>query len=202
MTSVLTYDTLREIQYNEKNSEKLVDLDNSFYESIEEYFNRKGPKDDLTEIELRNAKNILKDIQDRRERKILSQALVAVRSGMRINTSMMTSREEGLFKNLVTIMKKHREEAAKPVKRKKETKTESKQPKQDNTPHTSHPTPEPEESEPTISYIKVKILEELPEIVGADFDTYGPFKKGDIVKIPDKNADIFIEKEKAELVKK
>ena len=207
MTSVLTYDALREIQYNERKSEKLVELEDSFYESIEEYFNRKGPKDDLTEIELRNAKNILKDIQDRRERKILSQALVAVRSGMRINTSMMTSREEDLFKSLVTIMKKHREEATKPMKRKigapgrsgvgapKDEKSENREPKTEN--------PESEEPvEPTISYIKVKILEELPEIVGADFDTYGPFKEGDIVKIPDKNADIFIEKGKAEKVKK
>jgi len=210
MASVLTYDALREIQYNEKKSEKLVELEDSFYESIEEYFNRKGPKDDLTEIELRNAKNILKDIQDRRERKILSQALVAVRSGMRINTSMMTNREENLFKNLVIIMKTHREEMAKPVKRKSRAqgrsragalKAESAKAGEPESAKAGKPESE-EPVEPTISYIKVKILEELPEIVGADFDTYGPFKTGDIVKIPDKNADIFIEKGKAEKIKK
>ena len=60
MTDVLTYDALRGIQYNERKSEKLVELENSFYENVEEYLGRK-PKDELTEIELRNAKNILKD---------------------------------------------------------------------------------------------------------------------------------------------
>ncbi|MFH1450435.1 MAG: hypothetical protein ABIF92_00450, partial [archaeon] len=118
MDEVITYDALREIQYNERKSEKLYDLDDTFYDGIEEYFSRTA-KDEMTELELRNAKNILKDILDRRERKIMNHALTTVRSGLRIDTKAMTSKEEDLFKKLVTIIKKHREEANKPVKGKK-----------------------------------------------------------------------------------
>jgi DNA replication initiation complex subunit (GINS family) len=223
MTEVLTYDALREIQYNERKSEKLYELDNSFYTRLEEYFDRKGPKNDLAEMEMRNAKNILKDILDRRERKILSQALTTVRSGMRIDTTTMTGKEEELFKKLVRIIKKHREEAIKPVKKTKKSGTQEKEtPKPENEEPTSpenkelenekiesepqttdnEPQTEPEEpeSDQTTTYIKVKILEELPEIVGSDFKNYGPFKNGDIIDIPEKNADIFIEKNKAEKI--
>ncbi len=211
MTEVLTYDALREIQYNEKRSEKLYELNNDFYGNVEEYFNRKGPKDDLTEIEMRNAKNILKDIMDRRERKILSQALTAVRSGMRIDTNVMTSREEELFKSLVTIIKDHRDIVSKPVKKKLgakrgrgegATKAKDEEPTTDNRQLTTE-LPEPEETEeaePTTTYIRVKILQELPEMLGSDFKTYGPFTEGEVVEIPEKNAEIFIEKKKAEIV--
>jgi DNA replication factor GINS len=198
MTEVITYDTLREIQYNERKSEKLYELDDSFYKSVDEYFDRKGPKDDLVELEMRNAKNILKDILDRRERKILNNALTAVRSGMRIDTREMTKREEQVFKDVVKIIKKHRElsmKQNKPVKKveKKEEIVEEEK-------------IEPEiketiqENEPTTTYIKVKILQELPEMLGADFKSYGPFKEGDIIEIPEQNAEIFINKQKAEIV--
>jgi DNA replication initiation complex subunit (GINS family) len=214
MAEVLTYDALREIQYNERRSEKLYELNDDFYENIEEYFNRKGPKDDLTEIEMRNAKNILKDILDRRERKILSQALTTVRSGMRIDTKVMTSREEGLFKSLVTIIKDHREVVSKPVEKKsvkagqsesgaakkEEPTAKSQEPKAE--PKTPRPKdPEPEETDQTTTYIRVKILQELPEMLGSDFKTYGPFKEGEVIELPEKNAEIFIEKEKAEISK-
>jgi len=157
MTEVLTYDALREIQFNERKSEKLYELDNSFYNKLEEYFDRKGPKDDLAEMEMRNAKNILKDILDRRERKILSQALTTVRSGMRIDTKLMTGKEEELFKKLVRIIKTHREEAIKPVKsgtqqdeqkeKTTETKEEPENAKTESEPQTSNPEPEQTESE-------------------------------------------------------
>jgi len=204
MAEVITYDALREIQRNERKSERLVDLNDSFYESIESYLNRKGPKDDLTEIEMRNAGSILHDILDRRERKVLNQALVAVRSSMKIDTNMMTSQEKDLFNKLVDILKKHREEATKNIKTRKKVKKEKEHVQEESEDTQAEEKTEEEEEtvekEPTISYIKVKILEELPEIVGADFDTYGPFKEGDIVKIPQDNADIFIEKGKAEKV--
>jgi len=47
-------------------------------------------------------------------------------------------------------------------------------------------------------FLKIKVLEDLPEIVGADMEDYGPFKKDDIVELPIENANLFIESSKAE----
>ena len=72
-SKVITYEALREIQRNERKSERLVELDDSFYKNVEEYFIRKSPKNSIQETEIRNAKSILRDIVDRREKKILKR---------------------------------------------------------------------------------------------------------------------------------
>lgn len=41
-------------------------------------------------------------------------------------------------------------------------------------------------------YIIVRIKQDLPEITGVDLNTYGPFKRGDIVKLPRENANLLI----------
>jgi DNA replication initiation complex subunit (GINS family) len=44
----------------------------------------------------------------------------------------------------------------------------------------------------------VVFKEAVPEFLGADLKTYGPFEKGDIAKLPEENAKILIEKGLAE----
>ncbi len=46
-------------------------------------------------------------------------------------------------------------------------------------------------------YTLVRILENLPAIIGTDLATYGPFKKEDIILIPYDNAQILIVKKMA-----
>ncbi|MEQ9715540.1 MAG: hypothetical protein ABGF52_08390 [Candidatus Asgardarchaeum sp.] len=41
-------------------------------------------------------------------------------------------------------------------------------------------------------YIIVRIKQDLPEITGVDLNTYGPFKRGDIAKLPKENANLLI----------
>lgn len=45
-----------------------------------------------------------------------------------------------------------------------------------------------------IEYVLVRIIDQIPSLVGFDFNTYGPFKKEDVAKIPKINA-IILEKE-------
>jgi len=61
MDEVITYETLREIQRNEKSGEQLVKLDDGFYPSVNSYLNRDAP-DEFTQTELKNAKLIFEDI--------------------------------------------------------------------------------------------------------------------------------------------
>ncbi len=49
--------------------------------------------------------------------------------------------------------------------------------------------------------IAVRILENLPAIVGTDMKVYGPFKKGDIVVLPSKNVETLIKRNKAKIIK-
>jgi hypothetical protein len=48
-----------------------------------------------------------------------------------------------------------------------------------------------------MEYVKVRFLEDIPAIVGADMKTYGPFKKGEIAELPKPNAEAFVKQEVA-----
>jgi len=48
--------------------------------------------------------------------------------------------------------------------------------------------------------VAVRILENLPAIVGTDMKVYGPFKKGDIVVLPRKNSETLIRKKMAKII--
>lgn len=48
--------------------------------------------------------------------------------------------------------------------------------------------------------VAVRILENLPAIVGTDMKVYGPFKKGDIVVLPRKNSENLIRKKMAKII--
>lgn len=180
--AAITFETLREIQRNERRNGQLYELDNRFYKRVEEYLGRKGTTDE----ELRNARYTLRDIIDRREKKILNQALCAARTNTIMDKKSMTKDEEDMFEELVDILRKYRVDGDDSKKTKKEEKKENEE-------------PEPEKEE-TTRYIKVEVLEDLPEIVGSDMENYGPFKKGEVVELPKENADIYVENKKAAVV--
>lgn len=54
------------------------------------------------------------------------------------------------------------------------------------------PPPKPAPPPPKIEYVQVRMLKEVPEIVGADMKTYGPFKAGEIVRLPKANAEALV----------
>ncbi len=42
--------------------------------------------------------------------------------------------------------------------------------------------------------VAIAVLEDIPEFVGTDLKSYGPFKKGDIATIPEDSAKLFVQK--------
>lgn len=83
--NAITYETFRKFQRREKNNEKLQDLPDDFFKHCIEWLNRKQEKFDETNEstllhEIENVKSIVKDIFNRRRRKILQLALHSVRS--------------------------------------------------------------------------------------------------------------------------
>ncbi|WP_313694273.1 hypothetical protein [Halorarum halobium] len=49
-------------------------------------------------------------------------------------------------------------------------------------------------------YVEVRITSEVPEVRGTDLDVYGPFEKDEVVEVPEDNADILVNRGKAEFV--
>ncbi|MEM2130240.1 MAG: hypothetical protein QXZ70_06550 [Candidatus Bathyarchaeia archaeon] len=51
-----------------------------------------------------------------------------------------------------------------------------------------------ETKKPSFGQVVVRFLQEIPEIVGADMKTYGPFKPEDVASIPKENAKALIKR--------
>ena len=103
---VITFETIRDIQRSEKENKSLTKLQDGIFAEIAEYLKRKSErKEDFLEVE--NIKNIIRDIIDRREHKIVEMAIMYVRSGIIPNN--MTKEEEEFFSSLVKTIKEFRD---------------------------------------------------------------------------------------------
>ncbi len=191
MGTIITFETLREVQRKEKKSETLAELTDEFYSGVKEYFTR-AAKVDLNET--RNARTIFEDIIDRREKKILNQALRTVRMREKADIKSMTTKEKELFEKLVNMLGVFREQTD--VEGNKFALKETKVEKPEDI---EEVIADEENNKEEVPYIKIKLLADVPEIVGADMNDYGPFKSGEIVKLPKENADIFLSNGKAQL---
>ncbi len=179
---MLTYEKIREIQRNER-SKELQPLPKNFLKDFEEYIERKKRLGKKEEVE--NARFILRDILNRRERKIVSAALDFVRTGIKIEN--LSEREKALFNELVAVLKKYRGEAAKKenVKKKKEKAVVKKQ-------------------KQVIKKVKremvlVRIKEDLPDFVGPKLNIYS-LRKKEIANLPKKIAEILVKNNLAEKI--
>lgn len=53
---------------------------------------------------------------------------------------------------------------------------------------------------PATDVVSVRIVKAIPEIVGSDSNSYGPFKEDDVVELPRDNAEILVKKGFAESI--
>jgi len=164
----ITFELIRKIQREEQKSPKLTKLPDNFYQNVSAYLQQKRMliekmEDKRATIEIKNIERLVEDIFEIRERKILNQALIAVRSKMPVEA--LTDEERFFFDQVVYGLKQRREEVLKPLMRREEKKETS-----------------------------IVFREDVPAFVGADMKTYGPFKKGDVAKLPEENIKILREK--------
>ena len=205
----ITYETLFELLRKEKNREELQQLDDSFFKDVAEYLKEKNKlfeeqknKEDLfaaeergkAEIQQQNIKKILRELYERREKKIINMAIDGSRtdSGI-IDTSAMLLDEKRMYNLLVELLNRYRRgilfnlleanipnvgvssEEFKEAKV-EESKTEKEEPKTD----------------------KVKFLHAVPKFVGPDLQVYGPFEENDEAELPIKIVDVLVNKGRVE----
>jgi DNA replication initiation complex subunit (GINS family) len=166
----ISFEYLRKILNEEKKNPNLTKIPEDFYEVVKQYIEgkKKLAKERKDEIELRNIERIVENIFNLRERKIVNFAIMYARAG--VQPSNLTSEEKVFFDKLVELINSRRE-ILKNIKAALEEKEEKKE-----------------------FEILVVFKQDFPAFVGIDGQTYGPFKRGDIAKLPEENRKILVEK--------
>jgi len=213
----ITYETLYELRGREKNREDIQELSSTFFDDLKDYLNSKKQMligDDsrnLTpeqlkkaQVQLDNIKKILKELYEKRERKIINLALTRSRTGSDIlETERLLGVESELYQELWKTFDRYRKnvllkiiegelpEVVGPCKR-----DESVSAEQEVLSEKESPTEESMDS--SKDTLMVRFLKPVPKFVGKELETYGPFDTDDIVTLPIKIVQVLIKKERAE----
>lgn len=206
----ITYETLFELLRREKNREEIQKLDSGFLTEVANYLKEKielgiqqRGKNDLfaaeetrkAELQLINIKKILRELYEKRERKILNMAIDASRSSVSlIETANLIKEEKRIFDELVEILNKFRKgilyhllEGMEP-NIKEEAKPEEK------------PQEETGEEKPKEAKLTklIRFNHAVPKFVGKDLEVYGPFEENDMANLPSEITDVLVSKGRAE----
>jgi len=164
----LSYEELRKIQARERASPVLQTLPEGFYKEARRLIERKdeGLKKNFSLTEAKEYESILKvveDIHGRRKQKIIMKAM---KSGAG-DEGMLADEERELFKRIHGIVEEEAGSFMKLIEG-KEGRVEEE------------------------SIKRIKILKNLPKFVGVDLKVYGPFKEGDSIELPEKEAQLLV----------
>ncbi len=231
----ITYEVLFDILRREKNREELQHLDEDFFEQTRLYLVEKEKLASLQTgdaeahrhaIQAQNIRKILKELYERRERKLINMALAEVRSRRAmIDKSAILPEESGFFQQLIHVLRTTRaglvdhllqgklmQPAAPPAAASYSPSTYppsnrgSAKPSEQQAParpRDDAPAPQPEQEKPAQSdpvAKTVRILQAIPKFVGTEMEVYGPFKQDDVASLPKLIADVLIRKGRAEEV--
>jgi len=226
----MNYNKLREIQRMVRSSVDIVELPVTFYNSVQEYLKTLEKRtrelnqttsvfaeDARTQIvsELNNARKIVIDIFDRRERKIVLKALSSARTRSTQVPKNLLAFEEERYQTLLAHILEPRQALLEPVLNGKTH--ESQQLSEQHTPQTRELEPPrepaslrkedtqtraqnpPEQSEQKgLKTLPLLISEDIPTpFVWEDGNTYGPFEKNTHAVLPFDLAMFLIQNNKA-----
>ena len=104
---MLTFEAIRELERNEKESKNLQKLPDNITGDIKDYMKRKQELKETTDIlELENVKNTVKRLLEIRERKIVDLAIYSARTGL--PPENLSPNEESLFSSIVEQLRQFR----------------------------------------------------------------------------------------------
>lgn len=186
----LSYDEIRRIYRLEKNKADLAELDEDFYNSLNEFIKQEKKKylESLSNLsgekaeDFTNLKRLVEEIYDLREKKILNRALLASRTN-ESSVDAMASQEKKLFQSLADLLSRQRMLLSELFENHVEKKIEA-----DKTGL----------SELDLNTLSIRILKDIPSFVSSDLKEYGPFNEGQTASLPYKIARLFIERKLAE----
>ncbi|QLJ53102.1 MAG: hypothetical protein Sv326_0927 [Candidatus Fermentimicrarchaeum limneticum] len=170
----LSYEELRRIQGRERASPVLQSLPADFYKHVKKLIEKKNDslKKDFGLAEAKEYESILKvveDIHDKRKQKIVMKAMRSANVGEGVT---LAEEETKLFDMIRSVIAEE-SECFRNITGCAEGVEEE-------------------------SIKRIKILKPLPKFVGTDMKVYGPFKEGDDIELPDKEAQLLVRKGIAE----
>jgi DNA replication initiation complex subunit (GINS family) len=203
----VTLETLFNILRKEKNNSELQKLSSNFYKDVLTYFEKKNSYlksmkiDDLSfsiqkndvQRDIANAYSVLKQIYERREKKILELALISSRSNTKPNVKNFLPEEQLLFKEMLSVLNFYRKGILLRILSLKEPDVSKKIEISDMI--TSRTKDYEEE------YKFLRLVTEVPQFVGNDMNVYGPFNEDDFATLPKDVANILKDKHFVEFVK-
>ncbi|WP_457555161.1 DNA replication complex subunit Gins51 [Candidatus Pyrohabitans sp.] len=190
--------TLSEALRREKASPYLQEIGRDFYTEARRLFQqmlsdcrRTGDLSQLSTrlAELDNIKKMINDIYETRERKIVSSALYYVKSGEDVEAENLTAEEEALLREIITTLKTGRERVLSGFEGQMD----------ESGTHAEAPQEECGRSG-EVNFVTVRILRDIPSLVGVDGRVYGEFRAEDVVTLPEPNARILVKRGDAELI--
>ena len=207
-------DDLRQTQAEERRSEKLQELSDTFYEDAAEYIESLREKRDAHEDPysedaqrlndaLSSARQVTEAIYERRVGKVVKMASLSA-NGHPASEDRMTREEREMFESIVSEIRASQERieetlegALKNVETKPETRTKT-GPRgvTGDEPAVEVADEEAEQEAETDGYTTVRVVESLPEFVGTDGREYS-LGQEDVARIPEENARALCEKEAA-----
>jgi DNA replication initiation complex subunit (GINS family) len=194
---LITYETIRSAHRAEKD-EELQKLPEGFFESVRNWFKHKEKMKDTTSLlEVENAKKLLEDIINRRQKKVVLAALRTVRGDL--PPTNLNDEERKFFDQIVNILKGFRNN----MKEKFRSFDDIVEEKIEDAKKSVEVLKPQEKVEPQKlikpdGKLMVKILNDLPRFVGSNLESYGPLKAGDVITLPEKIGNVLITRKVAE----
>ena len=187
----ITYDFIFEILMREKSREELQKLDGTFFKDLIHYVaeKKKTAETQLTDAfsleekgrasrQLHNVSQMITELYDRREKKILNMSMVKSRTGADIvDTAPLIDEEKEFFDSIVERLDHYRNGILNRVLN-------------------GHPADEPKEAKNGTKI--VRFLHAVPKFVGKELEVYGPYVEEDVAGLPVEIADVLIGKGRAE----
>ena len=177
----LDYNEIRRIHRLEKSASKIVSLNEDFYNELNDFVSseRKTYLDSMNEFssntarDFANLKRMIEEVFSLREKKIITKALISSRT-KEFSLDGFASQEKKLFEKILSLLNNHNELLSGMF-----VGNEKKKHRDLNT-------------------LSVRILSDIPSFVGTDMNDYGPFSKGQSVKLPYDVAKLLVKRELAE----
>ncbi|MBI2040713.1 MAG: hypothetical protein HYT16_01300 [DPANN group archaeon] len=199
-----TFDDIAELARIEKYSTDLQQIKPEDMQKIREYFEAKKAmlakqtknsefydkaKKEKLKFEIENARRALKDFYERREKKIISRAQFAARTNFKLkDTTNMRPAEEKFYSTILAGLEVFEKEFYAQFTKKIGDAIPASDPQT---------APALATADTQLILRVIKFLDNIPELVGPDLKTYGPFAAEQTASVPEEIAVLLVKQGKA-----
>lgn len=210
---VITYETLFELLNRERDRPELQKLEPSFFADVVQYLMERGGYTEevkrnasitfeekmKAEKQFHNLHKIIKEIYERREKKILFMALDKSRTKSSIiDTSSLLNDERAMFDAITRMLDNFRKGILESV-----ISQNAPFVAQEKSPEIKKEAPKEEQffqpaDEISKSTKLVRFVHAVPKFVGTELEEYGPFQEEDVANLPLEIAELLVSKGRVE----